>query len=150
MGMMAPRRSGRALGLKGQNTVRAEQEAMRVAHEVGWRLNQIGFAAGRMRNDADQCWFERATVWPGSSGLLKFECCSDLEEPVRLSKAAFASFKMRSVRFSQTPRSKKGMAVAATSNLARRGILDSGSQRKSCADRKNVSMPQQMREMNSV
>src|SRR5258707_13709315 len=51
---------------------------------------------------------------------------------------ACASDMVRLVLFSQIPRRRKGIAVAAASNLARRGILDSGSQRKSWADKKNV------------
>src|SRR5260370_29347620 len=51
---------------------------------------------------------------------------------------ACGSDMVRLVLFSQIPKRRKGIAVAAASNLARRGILDSGSQRKSWADKKNV------------
>src|SRR5262249_25612783 len=49
---------------------------------------------------------------------------------------------MLPVLFSQTPRSTKGRAVAAAQSLALRGILDSGSQRKSCVETKNVRSAQ--------
>src|SRR5882762_4581841 len=51
---------------------------------------------------------------------------------------ACASDMVRLVLFSQIPRRRNGIAVAAASSLARRGILDSGSQRKSWADKKKV------------
>src|SRR5260370_28435672 len=52
--------------------------------------------------------------------------------------ADLASRRMRSVLFSTTPKSRKGMAVASTSSFPRRGILASGSHRRSWAARKNV------------
>src|SRR6266581_9633322 len=60
--------------------------------------------------------------------------------------ADLASRRMRSVLFSTTPKSRKGIAVAATSSFARRGVLASGSHRKSWADRKNVRQAQTARE----
>lgn|SRR5215475_6833654 len=66
--------------------------------------------------------------------------------PVREMKASLASRRTRSERFSTIPRSKKGIAVAATYSFALRGILASGSHRKSCAERKKVSSAQQVRE----
>src|SRR5258706_6551427 len=51
---------------------------------------------------------------------------------------ACASDMVRLVLFSQIPRRRKGIAVAAASSLARRGIFDSGSHRKSWAGKKNV------------
>src|SRR6266403_4714712 len=62
---------------------------------------------------------------------------------------ACASDIVRLVLFSQIPRRRKGIAVAAASNLARRGILDSGSQRKSWADKKNVRMAQRASEQSA-
>src|SRR5229473_375428 len=56
--------------------------------------------------------------------------------------ADLASRRMRSVLFSTTPKSRKGIAVAATSSFARRGVLASGSHRKSWAERKNVRQAQ--------
>src|SRR5205807_1924351 len=44
-------------------------------------------------------------------------------ELTALSKVVRDSLRMRSVRFSQAPSRTKGMAVAATRSLARRGIL---------------------------
>src|SRR6266852_1994859 len=57
-------------------------------------------------------------------------------------KADLASRRMRSDRCSTTPKSRKGRAVAATRSFARRGVLASGSQRKSWADMKNVRQAQ--------
>src|SRR5258708_38622777 len=61
-------------------------------------------------------------------------------------KADLASRMMRSDLFSTTPKSKNGIAVAATSSFARRGVLASGSQRKSWAERKKVRQAQTARE----
>src|SRR5260370_8670126 len=60
--------------------------------------------------------------------------------------ADLASRRMRSVLFSTTPKSRNGIAVAATSSFARRGVLASGSQRKSGPDRKTVRQAQTARE----
>src|SRR5260370_17594975 len=51
---------------------------------------------------------------------------------------ACASDMVRLVLFSQIPRRRKGIAVAAASNLARRGNLGSRSQRKERADKKTI------------
>jgi hypothetical protein len=56
---------------------------------------------------------------------------------------------VRLVLFSQIPSKRKGIAVAAAKSLALRGILDSGSQRKSCADKKKVRIAQTVSEQSA-
>src|ERR1700722_20090081 len=68
----------------------------------------------------------------------------------RESDMAFALVTVRLVLFSQMPSSTKGSAVAATSSFARRGIFDSGSQRNSCADKKNVREAHRANEPNAI
>jgi hypothetical protein len=70
---------------------------------------------------------------------------ADIAEVI-VRNADLASRRMRSVLFSTIPKSKNGIAVAATSSFARRGVLASGSQRKSWAERKKVRQAQAARE----
>src|SRR5215472_6334365 len=63
-----------------------------------------------------------------------------------LSRAVLASTKTRSDMFSTRPKRRKGIAVAATRSLALLGTLASGSQRKSCAERKKVRHAHRARE----
>src|ERR1700681_2782371 len=52
--------------------------------------------------------------------------------------------------FSQIPRRRNGIAVAATRSLARPGMLPPGSQRKSRADKKKVSIAQTASEPTAI
>src|SRR5437660_12678442 len=77
------------------------------------------------------------------------EGVSGFEGALNESNIACACERVRLVLFPQIPRRRKGMAVAAARSLARRGILDSGSQRKSWADKKKVSRTQTAREQSA-
>src|SRR5580704_10012263 len=66
--------------------------------------------------------------------------------PFKESKADCACAGILPNLFSQRPRRRKGTAVAMTRSFAFRRTLTSGSQRKSCVDRKKVRMAQQTRE----
>src|SRR6266849_739410 len=87
--------------------------------------------------------FSPVTGLPGE--LAPLVLGADIGEFMEIN-ADFASRRMRSVLFSRTPKIRNGIAVAATSSFARRGVLASGSQRKSWADRKNVRNAQTARE----
>src|SRR6202163_5093413 len=89
-----------------------------------WRLN-AGIAGPTM-----EFYFGESPWWPEFSTACMAACDSATSRPVR---------------FSYTPSNKKGIAVAAAHNLERRGILDSGSQRKSCEDTKKVIAAQKQR-----
>src|SRR5256714_9192231 len=56
------------------------------------------------------------------------------------SNIACACAMVRLVLYSQNPKRRKGIAVAAARSLARRGIFDSGSPRESWAGKKKVRM----------
>src|SRR5256885_5981231 len=62
------------------------------------------------------------------------------------SNIACACAMVRLVLYSQNPKRRKGIAVAAARSLARRGIFDSGSQRRSWAGKKKVRMAQRASE----
>src|SRR5256885_10715456 len=62
------------------------------------------------------------------------------------SNIACACAMVRLVLYSQNPKRRKGIAVAAARSLARRGIFDSGSQRKSWAGKKKVRIAQRASE----
>src|SRR3989442_8966052 len=67
---------------------------------------------------------------------------ADFDGALSESNIACACAMVRLVLFSQIPSRRNGIAVAAARSLALRGILDSGSQRKSWADKKNVRIAQ--------
>src|ERR1700694_2075468 len=71
----------------------------------------------------------------GGHGVFPEEA-SGFAGALRESYIACASDMVRLVLFSQIPRRRKGIAVAAASSLARRGILGYGSQREELADKK--------------
>src|SRR5438132_2158900 len=75
---------------------------------------------------------------------------ADFDGALSESIIAFACAMVRLVLFSQIPSRRNGIAVAATRSLALRGILDSGSHRKSWADMKNVRRAQQASEIIST
>src|SRR6267378_7514346 len=75
----------------------------------------------------------KSFYWLGLAGCSEHAGCSNEWN------AACARFRISPLLFSQAPRRKKGSAVARAQSLALRGILDSGSQRKSCAATKKVS-----------
>src|SRR5258707_15696902 len=87
-----------------------------------WRASsrRDALIAARRRNKNE---IERHGVFP--------EEASGFAGALSESYIACASDMVRLVLFSQIPRRRKGIAVAAGSSLARRGSVDSGSPRKS-------------------
>src|SRR5712691_3106598 len=108
------------------------------------RWNQIGAYHNYFCEGSDG--FPLMAGFPGEPATPALGADIELAER----NADFASSRMRSVVFCTTPRSRNGIAVAATSSFARRGVLASGSQRKSCADRKKVRQAQTARERTST
>src|SRR5882672_5999453 len=74
---------------------------------------------------------------------------ADFTGALKESNMACARAMVRLVLFSQIPKRRKGIAVAMTRSLALGGILASGSQRKSCADKKNVRIAQTANEQSA-
>src|SRR6266849_5098481 len=114
---------------------------MRGVRQKRIRQNQIG-AYGNyfgVRSDG----FSPVAVLPGEPAPLVLG--ADIGE-VSAMKADLASRRMRSDRFSTTPKSRNGIAVAATSSFARRGIRAAGCRRKRGGERKNVRRAQRGRE----
>src|SRR5713101_1962884 len=88
--------------------------------------NQIGASS-----DYSGALFEGLSPGLALLGVLDVEGFGAVMGEVRDSNADLASSRMRSDLFSTTPKTRNGIAVAATRSLARRGIFASGSQRKS-------------------
>ena len=118
-----------------------DRASMRDVHQKRISRNQIGAYPNYFDERSDG--FSPVAGCPGE--LAPLVLGKDIGEVIEMN-ADLASRRMRSVLFSTTPKSRKGMAVAATSNFARRGVLASGSQRNSWADRKNVRPAQMARE----
>src|SRR5271154_4348555 len=106
-------------------------------------LDQIGVRLSRAweRGSAGQSRLGQGVCFGGSSGPAG---------TLRDSAMAFAFDTVRLELFSQIPKSTNGSAVAATKSLARRGILDSGSQRNSWADKKKVRQAHKASEAKAI
>ncbi len=116
---------------------------MRCAQAWSAALNQIGVRLSKVweRGAAQQNRRRHGACFGGSLGA-----AGALTD----SAMAFAFATVRLELFSQIPKSTNGSAVAATNSLARRGILDSGSQRNSCADKKKVRQAHKASEARAI
>src|SRR5216684_7679681 len=114
---------------------------MRGVSREGANRNQIG-AYRNYFGETSDC-FSPGAGFPGepAAPVLGTDAGEFVER-----NADLASRMMRSDLFSTIPKRRNGIAVAATSSFARRGVLASGSQRKSCAERKKVRQAQTARE----
>src|SRR5271154_5417559 len=85
-----------------------------------------------------------------SGGFAESGAGADFAGAFRDSSMACAFEIVRLDLFSQSPKRRNGIAVAATSSLARRGILDSGSHLNSWTDKKKVSRAHKTRDPSAI